>query len=343
MSSEILEKELDDHSRWVETYLEGYLEEARSRGAGLHPFLGEVYDSVRGFVLRGGKRIASYTTSLVYHGYGGTDREALRAVCAAIELYRHSILVHDDLVDGDELRRGSPTIHREYSDLRDERLGMGCAVFSGNILFSVCLGLLADSVPQQGDAFRLIRELLEANRRVNESQILDIQMEGRDALLSEWRAMASERAASLFCATLRMGGILAGADDDLDTLGRAGEMMGYVFDIQDDIIDTFASEEEYGRKPGSDLSTLKRPLHVVLALECADGEQAEALRSREADLESFRSTLIESGGLERAKRMAEEYRATALDLTESTALKPEAKDRLSRLMSYMDESLSWYV
>jgi geranylgeranyl diphosphate synthase type II len=86
---------------------------------------------------------------------------------------------------------------------------------------------------------------------VNESQVLDLLFEYKTPDVNEWYVMASKRAASLFKASLLVGAVLADASEkDLRLLGEAAEHIGYCFDIQDDIIDTFASEEQYGRRPG---------------------------------------------------------------------------------------------
>ncbi len=334
---------LDKHSEWLEEYLTAFMGTIKDGKEGYHPFISEQYDAISEYLMRTGKRIASFTTSLVCEGYGVENRKVLERVCGAIELYRHSILIHDDLVDADDQRRGKPTIHARFTSLRDPRLGMGCAVFQGNILFCLSMEMINGSDLEPTVIQSLLKELIGANTAVNESQILDVYMEGRDSSLQEWKAMASKRAASLFRATMKMGGIVANIENELVMLAQAGELMGFVFDIQDDIIDTFATREQYGRKPGSDISTRKRPLHVVLALEQADDDQKKILRSPKSDLKSFRSALKDTNGVARAKRMAEKYKEKALRTLDKTNMDQETKNLFSGLMSYMDQSLNWYL
>jgi geranylgeranyl diphosphate synthase type I len=337
-----IEDLLEEHSAKIELYLAEIWDREVESASGYHPFIGGLYESMREFTLRGGKRMASFTTLLVSKGYGYADEEGLRAVCEAVELYRHSILVHDDLVDGDDLRRGRPTIHRIYGDMRDVRMGMGASVFSGNILFCIAMGRVLNSKLDEDVANSIGAEILRANTEVNESQTLDVYMEGEAADLELWETMASKRAASLFRTTLRIGGLLSGATEDLEMLGRAGEEMGYVFDIQDDIIDTLASREDYGREPGSDLKTLKRPIHIILALEGADPDTSEKLASPEVDLDIVKGILNDTGALERAGKMIEERRKAALELLGSTGMNRESKVRFESLMDYMGDSLKWY-
>jgi len=337
-----VEEELGRHSRWVEASLSRFLGNF-DRKSKYHPFVADLYRSIREFALRGGKRIASFTVALVCRGYGFGDLDALAVACDAIELYRHCILIHDDLVDGDDTRRGGPTLNRKYAELRDTRLGLGCSMFAGNIAFCLSLSRVLDSDLCTDLALGIIGEITRAYSDVNESQALDLWMEGADADLETWRRMASKRAASLFRATLRVGAMLSGAEGDLETLGKAGEQMGFAFDIQDDIIDVFATAQDYGRQPGSDMKTLKRPLHVVLALRDASADQLAALRSPKTSLQKFRTILRDTGAVEEAREIAARHASRALKLIEKTGMNREAKDLFASLMAYMGQSLQWYV
>lgn len=336
------ERRLDEYSCGLEARLSSLLEERMARSLEYHDFIAGLYESMLEFVARGGKRMASYATVLVAEGYGIQNSDSLQAACEAVELYRHSILVHDDLVDGDDLRRGRPTIHRSYSEMRDDRLGLGAAVFCGNILYCLALDRALGSVEPRGAALEVVGELARANLEVNESQALDLYMEGRPSGVDEWTAMASRRAASLFRATLKIGGIVAGQRGDLESLEKAGERLGYLFDIQDDIIDTLAGREEYGRNPGSDLKTLKRPLHIILAHERAGVRGREILESPMADLGEVRRILRETGAFEEAWAVAEKRGSEAMELIDGTGLSEGAKGDFRSLLAYMRESLDWY-
>lgn len=91
---------------------------------------------VTDYALRGGKRLASCSTLLTYKGFTNDVNEHILDVCRGVELYRQAILVHDDLVDRDELRRGASTIQTMYSQYDDD-CGAGVTVFAGNILYTL--------------------------------------------------------------------------------------------------------------------------------------------------------------------------------------------------------------
>jgi len=125
--------------------------------------------------------------------------------------------------------------------------------------------------------------------------------------------------------------------------------MGYSFDIQDDIIDSFAPKEEYGRSPCLDISKNKKPLHVIYALDSADQTKSEALKcllGKEflnfGEIELIRKLLRESGGLDAAKKASRKHAEQAKALITQTSLSDDVKEFFSSFIGYIEESLDWY-
>lgn len=321
----------------------------RKAGAAYHSFIDEIYASLEEFCLRRGKRIASCTTLYAYEGYaGGIDEEILKA-CVGVELYRHGILIHDDLVDEDDERRGGKAFHRLFNER--ERLGIGVAVFSGNLLYALSLEALAEAGFEKEKIDRVRELLIEEYRNVNESQCLDLFFEFKEPSVEEWRLMASKRAASLFRTTIMAGAILGSAPkEDLPLLETAAKNVGYSFDITDDIIGTFASEEEYGRTPGGDIRLGKKPLHVVYALNLLDKKEKEELRSllekREVtsgDIERVKDMIRECGALEKAKNDSKKYAEKAKKIIAETHMSSGTKENFEELIDYASKNLDWYI
>lgn len=338
------EELLDEYTALIEEQLAPYLNELCKGGKEYHPFIGEVYEAISEFVLRKGKRLASSSTLMVYKGYAGELDEKILKVGLGVELYRHGILIHDDLVDRDEYRRGGKTFHRIFD--KDDRYNDGMALFTGNILFSLALKSILDS----GFSSEKIKDVLDLfvgdYLAVNESQILDLDFEYRKPDEGEWYVMASKRASSLFHATILTGAVLGSASEkDLRLLEEASRNIGYSFDIQDDIIGTFASEEEYGRPAGGDLSYWKKPLHMVYTLKLAKKEEVreieEAIGGRE-EVERIREIIRSSGALDRAKEKSKEHAAKAIELISQTGLDRPTKDFFSGFIDYVAGSLDWY-
>jgi geranylgeranyl pyrophosphate synthase len=347
------EKTLDRYGAVIEERLRKVLDEATKEAGDYHPFIGKVYADIEEFVLRKGKRLASCSTLLTYKGYTGTVDERILKICVGVELYRHAILVHDDLVDMDESRRGGSTLHKKFMNSYspyDNRFGDGVAVFAGNIVYALAVRALMESGFPEETINMVLRLTSEGYRDVNESQILDLLFEQKDVSVDEWTVMASKRAATLFIVTLLTGAILAGAPEaDLQLLSEAAENMGYSFDIQDDIIDSFAKKEEYGRSTCLDISKNKKPLHIIYALNSEDPKKAEALKCLlgkqflsygEKDL--ARQLLRESGGLDAAKQASKKHAQQARDFITQTSLTDDVKEFFSSFIQYIEDSLDWY-
>lgn len=330
--------------------MRNFLAEAKNAARTYHPFIEKVYSKMEEFVLRRGKRLASCSTLLAYKGYTGDIDDQILKICVGIELYRHSILVHDDLVDKDKFRRGRKTFHRMFTEKNDRRLGNGIAVFTGDIMYSMALQCMVHSGFAQEKLGTALSMLFKGYCDVNESQILDLLFEYKEPNVDEWYIMASKRAASLFKTTILVGASLGNASEtDLHLLGEAAAHLGYSFDIQDDIIDTFASLEQYGRPPGGDLTLGKKPLHVICTLNRADRDGSIMLKNlcgkkhiSKESLEWARQVIRESSGLEAAKEKLRGHGEKAMALFAQTGLNNETKEFFASLITYIENSLNWY-
>lgn len=344
------EETLEEYGLRIEKKLKEYSETLRREAEGYHPFIADVYSALGNYMLRKGKRLASCTTLLTYKGYTGRIDKRILDVCVGIEIYRHCILIHDDLIDMDTLRRGGRTIHSAYREGHDSRFGEGIAVFLGDIAYSLSSFIIGNSGFPEEKTVKALLLLSRGYREVNESQILDLLFEYKDVDVEEWSIMASKRAASLFKVTMLIGAVLGGAPaEDLKKIEEAAVNMGYVFDIQDDIIDTFAEEEEYGKPPCRDIMMGKKPLHVICTLNSEDKEGSKALRRllgkknlNRDDVRLIREAIRKSGGLEVAKKISRGYAEKARTLILQTSLSSDVKEFFSSLIDYIDKSLDWY-
>ena len=342
------ERKLDEYGLKIEEKLTGMLQDEIEGALAYHPFIGELYKDLSEYITRKGKRLASCSTLLTYRGFGKKIDGRILTVCAGIELYRHAILVHDDLVDDDPVRRGGHSIHNKYSQIKDKPYGEGVAVFAGNLLYTLALKAFTSSGFESGRILQAMIVLNDAFRAVNESQLLDLLFGYAKPDVKEWYVMASRRAASLFNASLIIGGLLANAPPrDLQLLREAAEHMGYCFDIQDDIIDTFASEEEYGRKPGGDLLKHKKPLHIVYTYALADKSQLNAFErlvkmDTAESLSKVRAILSNCGALEAAKNRSRQHAESAKNLIAETKMNREVKAFFTDFIDYVKDSLNWY-
>ena len=337
---------LDNYGAIIEKNLKSQLDKMARSGQEYHPFLGDVYDATREFVLRSGRRLGACSTLIVYGGYTDQIDDRIVKVCSAMELYRHSILIHDDIVDAEEQRRGGDTLHKTLGKGFDDRFGVGSALFAGNILYAKALESVLESGFDQKMLLDVLRLLATEYKAVNESQILDMLFEYKEPDTEEWEVMAGRRAASLFKASMLTGALLATASmKDMELLEGAAKHIGYAFDIQDDIIDTFASEEQYGRVPCGDIGKRKKPLHVILALE-KDKQLAKIMAKERlmanTDIEYVQALIRDCGALDRAKSISRMHALEAEKMISRTDMNQDAIDFFVSFIRYVDESLDWY-
>ncbi len=344
------EESLDHYGLLIERKLKEFLSEAKNSAKIYHPFIENVYFSIEDFVLRKGKRLASCSTLLTYKGYADDIDDRILKVCVGIEFYRHCILVHDDLIDKDTLRRGGKTLHRIFSENHADRLGSGTAIFVGDLMYAMALQSTLNSNFSKEKLNKITSLLSEGYREISESQTLDLLFEYKEPNVEEWYVMASKRAASLFRTTMLVGAVLGVAPkSDLKVLAEAGTHMGYSFDIQDDIIDTFASPKQYGRHPGGDLILGKKPLHIIYTFELTDRHSLGTLKNltnkdqiNNKDLQQVRKVIRETGALKAAKEKSRQHAEKAKTLIGKTRLSNETKRFFSSYITYIEKSLDWY-
>jgi len=337
---------LDRFGVRIEDELKEILAQEVEAATDYHPFMGDSFRILQDFLLRGGRRLASASTLIVYQGYiGKIDGDIIKAACG-IEFYRHSILAHDDIADLELQRRGGKTLHRTWAEGFDDRFGVGCAIFAGNILYSLAINTILRS-GFDGNLLMQVTGILSSDfKDINESQMLDLLFEYKEPTREEWEVMAGKRAASLFRTALTTGAILASAPEkDIPLLHNAAKHIGFAFDIQDDIIDTFASQEEYGREPGGDILKRKKPLHLILAMNRDEGFASLMkgdMELKEEIIPAMKEIIRNCGALDEAKSISLRHGREAQSLISQTEMNDDSKEFFISLIDYVVESLEWY-
>jgi geranylgeranyl pyrophosphate synthase len=340
---------LDYYGILIEDRLKEFLKEILQEARAYHPFIERAYSRFEDYIFRKGKRLASCSTLLTYIGYTGKMDDRILDVAVGIEIFRHCILIHDDLVDQDDLRRGKKTVHKMFSEGQAKRFGEGVAIFLGDISYTLAIRAILNSGFEDEKLKKILSILSEGYKEVNESQILDLLFEIEEVDAKEWYTMASKRAASLFKITMLIGAVLGGAPErDLNLLEKAAINIGYAFDIQDDIIDTYASKNQYGRHSCRDLRLCKKPLHVIYTLLSKNQKSSELLRNllgkklNKDEIELARLAIKNSGSLRRTNEMSKKHAEKAKELILKTNLNEEIKNFFKLFINYIEESLSWY-
>lgn len=316
----------------------------------------EAIGHVRTIVLSGGKRLRSAFMYYGYLGAGGTDREKMLHTSMSIELIHSFLLVHDDIIDRDDMRHGVETLHKRYADFgrrffpeKDvEHFGNSIALIMGDMLHSLGNDIIFRSDFPKERIFAALSRLQDIVSFTVVGQARDVYMEfKREASEEEILAMYRNKTAKYTVeGPLHLGALLAGASEELlSSLSAYALPLGIAFQIQDDILGIFGSEERIGKPVGSDIVEGKLTLLTARAIKNGTSEQKKRLKEilargealTAAEVEAFRSIIKETKSLEQVQALAQEYIATGQQAL--LALRPqitsEAYDFLLGVAEYM--------
>jgi geranylgeranyl diphosphate synthase type II len=292
-----------------------------------------LYDAVA-YVLEGsGKRVRALMTLATARGLGAEAGDAMPAALS-VEVFHNFTLVHDDIMDRSDSRRGRPTVHVRW----DESIG----ILAGDFLLALSFDLL--NRLSEGVSQRAIGRFHEMVSRLCEGQALDTEFESRLVVtLDEYLDMISRKTGALIEMSLILGGLVARVDDSaIAHLEAVGRNAGYAFQIQDDLLDLTAETAKWGKPVGGDFMSAKKSYLTVKALEreAADGtswltERMLAGGLDKSEITEARKRLESMGVLEEAgheiRRFYDEAR---------TALQPLASEHdLRELVAIIERLL----
>ena len=261
----------------------------------------------------GGKRMRATLPWLVGKAVGDTHA-GLLDIGAAIETVHNFTLVHDDIMDDDELRRGRNAVHIEY--------GMPTAINAGDAMLAIAFERLVQAENlEPTDVAPLVNRIAWMVRRVSEGQQLDIEFEDRlEVSEADYLEMIEGKTAVMFWICAEIGARISGADEaTVECMASWGKALGMCFQLMDDVIDVLSDSETLGKPAGSDIAQGKRTLMIIHALRQPDGPVKDRLlavlgKGETVDPESLAdglAALAELGSVDYAKSMAEDFHQEA--------------------------------
>ena len=277
----------------------------------------------------GGKRLRPMLHLLAAHaaGYADRDQHDHIQLAAVIEFIHTATLLHDDVVDESDLRRGRKTANALW--------GNAASVLVGDFLYSRSFQLMVDL-----DRMRVMRILADTTNRIAEGEVLQLlNIHNPDVDEAAYLRVLERKTAVLVAAATRLGGVLAGVPAAQENaLADYGMHLGYAFQIADDVLDYVSDAGTLGKNIGDDLAEGKATLPVIYAIERAPAEQAASLRraieSGGLDsLDNIVSAIRDTGAIARARALAQAHADKA---KAALALLPEseARDALGVLADY---------
>ena len=267
----------------------------------------------------GGKRVRATLPRLVGEALepGRSNYSDHELAGAALEIIHNFTLVHDDIMDDDDIRRGRPSVHVEYD--------MPTAINAGDAMLAIGFEILVGD-PGEMDGIsalhleHVVRSISGMVRSVSEGQQLDIAFENEENVgTKEYLRMIEGKTAIMFKIAAELGALLTDSSQEIiDICSRWGREMGMCFQLMDDLIDVLSDGETLGKPKGSDIAQGKRTLMVLHTLE-QGGEDAETLTSilgngdaaSQDDIDTAISILKRCGSIDHAREMAATHHQAA--------------------------------
>ena len=262
----------------------------------------------------GGKMLRPALTLITADAVGGNRDNAVKTA-AAIELIHTFSLIHDDIMDKDDMRRGMPSVHKVW--------GEDLAILAGDTLFSKAFEIIITSqgtTSEQNN--KALATVAEACVKICEGQALDMGFEERfDVDEEEYMEMIFKKTGALIAAATKAGAIMGGASDEvIEAMYEYGRLIGLAFQIQDDYLDIDADEETLGKPIGSDIAKGKMTIIAIKGVASDEsGRFLEILKDEnnsDAEIAEAVEILTECGAIEYARNLAQESVVKAKEVLE---------------------------
>ena len=298
MKASSIRDELESNASIITDFIRSYLQGEPK----------ELYEASEHYIVSGGKRLRPFMTIKSCEMLGGNSKRALPPA-AAVEMIHNFSLVHDDIMDNDEMRHNIPTVHNYY--------GTPLAILSGDILFSKAFKLLVAEGRKVGHSENAISEMVarlsNACIYVCEGQATDVGMtlNRRFSSESHYLDMIGKKTAALFEVSCALGALSAAesGNKDIENLSSFGRNVGIAFQLIDDLIGIAGDPKLTGKSVGNDIREGKKTYPILLALKNAKENERNKIfkvfgkNSSTADLKAAVRT-ISSIGIERQVKKA---------------------------------------
>ena len=357
---------LSEVAQAVNTRLEQYISNSQSEFSYIHPLVTDAIDILADFTLNGGKRVRptfawagvragletsdaqpnSHLATLKQEGL--TANGLLTAICS-LEFIQACALIHDDIIDKSDTRRGHPTVHRRFETQHEQQnwagesnhYGISQAILVGDLALA-----WADDMFMQAEvgmpALQRCRDAWRSMRsEVISGQMLDIALEanGSEHVQDSMDVITYKTASYTVARPLHIGACLTGASDELiRQLQSIGHDIGVAFQLRDDQLGVFGDPKITGKPSGDDLRSGKRTTLINVALEQASESQTRTLRNNlgriapgaegEPTVNDMREIIEKTGAAARVENLIEQHSTSAIDTITGAGLSRELTDEL---------------
>jgi len=226
----------------------------------------QLYEPIAYHMALGGKRIRPVLLLMACDAMGGDPSMAIDAA-VGLEMFHNFTLLHDDVMDNADVRRGQPTVHRKWND--------NTAILSGDTMLTIATQYVARCA-----SWPVMDLFNKTAIEIYEGQQWDMDFEVRnDVTVDEYINMIRLKTSVLLGCALKMGALIADTDEkDADTLYEAGVSMGLAFQLTDDMLDVWGDPKTFGKEIGGDIMNNKKTFLLINAMQLAKGDDARELR-----------------------------------------------------------------
>jgi len=317
---------LTTHS--TDDVLRDLLDQGRERAAACGPHHVRLWEALAA-ATEGGKRFRPALLTAAHDALGGSCRAASVRVGAAVELLHTAFVIHDDVIDGDDVRRGRLNVSGTFTAGAISRgaspddaggLGRTAGILAGDLALTAAIRAVATCGARAAVVHRLLDLFDAALHTTAAGELADVQLSlGLErASLPDSLTMAEQKTSAYsFALPLQAGALLAGADEAIVTgMGEAGRSLGIAFQLVDDLLGVFGDPSRTGKSATSDLRTRKQTPLLVHAQSTAEWEQIRPFVGRDLDddeLAEVRRLLTTCGSRDYVEQLVETHLASARD------------------------------
>jgi geranylgeranyl diphosphate synthase type I len=235
----------------------------------------ELYDASLHLIRAGGKRLRPFAT-LKFHCLYSSDEDAALPAAVALELVHNFTLIHDDIMDRDDMRHGVATVHKKF--------GEPLAILAGDVLFAEAYKLISETPAFEGDFRRVnqaIRLLSSSFIVLCEGQAIDVEAAaGQFYTEKQYYEMIEKKTAALFEASAAMGVLTGnGSDEDMENAKMYARNVGLAFQMVDDLLGVVGEPSVTGKPVGGDLKEGKKTLPIYLAVQRSGAQDRRLIES----------------------------------------------------------------
>ncbi|MEM0497453.1 MAG: polyprenyl synthetase family protein [Acidilobaceae archaeon] len=291
----------------------------------------ELYNAALHLIKAGGKRLRPTLTLLVARLLGGVEAESRATpLAAAVEISHNFTLIHDDIMDRDDYRRGVPTVHRLW--------GESWAILAGDLLHAYAYKFVVNSVEYglgKSESHEAMKILTTAGIKVSRGQAYDLLFEKKwDIRVIDYLDMVHHKTGAMLEASAKLGAVAARASSDIvELMGQYGGLLGVAFQIRDDYLGVFGDPGKTGKPLYSDLRRGKKTLLVLYTLSKASQEDREfIIKTLSPD------TAKSEEDIARIAQLIKEYKADIEAMNLARVYVERAKEIVSELRGVVDEN-----